>query len=83
MTKVYCKKDYLTKIYDRYFYKHKTYYVHENYIYTDNIFVFTQMRTDLIPDNGMWFSNQEFEEYFTYDKKIVRQAKLERICNKI
>jgi len=30
---------------------------------------------------GRWFNNMEFDEYFTFDQKILRQEKLERILD--
>jgi len=79
--KVYCKKDYLGLLWERNYYKYKHYYIKEGYWTSEKLFVFTHLDKNDIPENGLWFDVDVFEEHFTYDITILRQEKLKRITN--
>ena len=72
MTEVYCKKEFIE---DPTFTRLQTYYIDQcDYVKGCAVFVCH----DKEKTKGRWMN---FEEYFTFDKKmILREKKLERIC---
>jgi len=77
---VFCIEDffYLPKYkgYDRKYYKYKTYQI--QYINSRNErFVFTDIKNS----EGNWFTMDNFNKHFTFDKNFIRKHKLERLTN--
>ena len=81
MKKVYCKKDYIVEFigieYELKFIfrKYNEYYINESNYFGNGVSVFV---SNFERTNGRWVN---FDEYFTFDEKILRQAKLERIID--
>lgn len=78
MKKVYCKKNLSLQYENRNFHQYKTYYIDETTEVGYSRFILIDIENKYI---GRWFNNMEFDEYFTFDQKILRQEKLERILD--
>jgi len=75
---VYCKKDYHNTnilVYDI-----LEYHKYKIYQSTDIIDGRVYVYSDIKKYEGIWFSMETFDKYFTTDKNFVRQEKIKRIC---
>ena len=64
--------------FDRCYFKCKVYYIDEYTEVGHSRFILLNKENR---NFGRWFNNKEFNEYFTFDNKILRELKLNRIIN--